>query len=53
MEKGEILEENRKVKGEKNRKERKIEAVLLLCLPLSFNLSGLGGPNRSKKLQPE
>jgi len=30
MEKGEIIEEN--VKGEKNRKVRKIEAVLLLCL---------------------
>jgi len=31
MEKGEIIEENnRKVKGEKNRKVRKIEAELLL-----------------------
>jgi len=33
MEKGEIIEEkNRKVKGGENRKVRKIEAVLLLCL---------------------
>jgi len=32
MEKGEILEENRKEKGEKNRKVREIEAVLILCL---------------------
>jgi len=33
MEKGEIIEENnRKLKEDKNRKVRGIEAVLLLCL---------------------
>jgi len=44
MEKGEILEENRKEKGEKNRKLRKIEAVLLLCLTSILQPVWLGWP---------
>jgi len=45
MEKGEIIEEkNRKVKGEKNRKVRKIEAVLLLCLTSILQPVWLGWP---------
>jgi len=44
MEKGEILEENRKVKGEKNRKGRKIEGVLLLCLTSILQPVWLGWP---------
>jgi len=44
MEKGEIIEENnRKVKGEKNRKGRR-EAVLLLCLTSIFQPVWLGWP---------
>jgi len=42
MEKGEILEENRKEKGEKNRKIREIEAVLLLCLTSTLQPVWLG-----------
>jgi len=45
MEKGEIIEENnRKVKGENNRKVRKIEAVLLLCLTTTLQSVWLGWP---------
>jgi len=45
MEKEEIIEENnRKVKGEKNRKGREIEAVLLLCLTSILQAVWLGRP---------
>jgi len=45
MEKREIIEENnRKVKGEGNRKVRKIEDVLLFCLTSILQPVWLGGP---------
>jgi len=45
MEKGEIIEENnRRVKVEENRKVRKIEAVLLLCLTSILQPVWLGWP---------
>jgi len=45
MEKGEILEEmKKKVKGEKNRKIREIEAVLLLCPTSTLQPVWLGWP---------
>jgi len=45
MEKGEIIEEkNRKVKRKKNKKVRKIEAVLLLCLNSILQPVWLGWP---------
>jgi len=45
MEKGEIIEKNnRKVQGEKNRKIRKIEVVLLLCLTSILQPVWLGWP---------
>jgi len=53
MEKGETTEKNRKVKGEINRKARKIEAVLLLCLTSILQPVWLGWPQQDyEKLQP-
>jgi len=51
MEIGEIKRvEKWESKVGENRKVRKIEAVLLLCLTSLLQLSGLGGPNRSIKV---
>jgi len=50
MGKGEIIEENnRKVKGGKHRKVRKIEAVLLLCLTSILQPVWLGWPKQEYK----
>jgi len=44
METGEILDENRKSKGMKNRKVEREETVLLLCLTSIYQPVWLGRP---------